>query len=175
MEIVITKMVAGAITRQYRPQPMGWPLLAAMEVPTTLADAPIGVAFPPMSVPIARVHASTDRSIPSVAARLRITGIMVAAKGILSTNALATADPHRMIAMITSALPPPASPIREASNSSTPVCSKPLITTNRPMKNNSVFQSTCRSNHSDTEYHNLPEESPHRQKSCSSLRRTFCS
>ena len=42
----------------------------ATAMPTTFAEAPIGVALPPMSVPRASVHARTDRSAPEVAARL---------------------------------------------------------------------------------------------------------
>ncbi len=56
---------------QYRPQLMGWPLLAAMEVPTTLAEAPMGVALPPMSVPMDNAQASTERSMPWAWDRLR--------------------------------------------------------------------------------------------------------
>ena len=83
-------MVAGAIAAQYLPQPIGCPALLATAVPTTLADAPIGVALPPISVPMESVNASTDKSIPCVAARLLITGIIVAANGMLSIKALAT-------------------------------------------------------------------------------------
>ena len=40
----------------------------ATAIPTTLADAPIGVALPPISVPSASVHARTDKSAPDAAA-----------------------------------------------------------------------------------------------------------
>ena len=46
-----TSTEAGAEYLQYRPQEMGWPSRAAMEVPATLAEAPMGVALLPMSVP----------------------------------------------------------------------------------------------------------------------------
>ena len=65
-----------------------------MEIPTTFAEAPIGVALPPISVPMARDQAKTGRAIPETADRLLITGIIVAAKGILSTKALAIPDIH---------------------------------------------------------------------------------
>ena len=39
-----TSTEAGAEYLQYRPQEMGWPSRAAMEVPATLAEAPMGVA-----------------------------------------------------------------------------------------------------------------------------------
>ena len=42
--------------------------MAETEVPTTLAEAPMGVALPPMSVPMERDQASTDRSTPVVTA-----------------------------------------------------------------------------------------------------------
>jgi hypothetical protein len=85
--------VIGAITLQYFPHLIIYPSFDAVAIPTTLADAPIGVALPPISVPIARVQERTDKSTPVVAARLLIMGIMVAAKGILSTKALAI--PHK--------------------------------------------------------------------------------
>ena len=68
-----------------------------------------------------------------------ITGTMVAEKGMLSTKALHTADSHRMMATITAACPPLMRLIQPASTSRQPVSSKPLTTTNRPMKNNSVW------------------------------------
>ena len=47
----MTSTVAGTQYLQYLPQLMGWPLLADTDVATTLADAPMGVALPPRSVP----------------------------------------------------------------------------------------------------------------------------
>ena len=52
MENSTTSTVAGAAYLQYFPQPITWPSLAATEMPTTLADAPMGVALPPISVPM---------------------------------------------------------------------------------------------------------------------------
>ena len=57
VEIASTMMVAGAACLQYLPQVIIKPFFAATEVPTTFAEAPMGVAQPPMSVPIARLHA----------------------------------------------------------------------------------------------------------------------
>ena len=57
---------------------MGWPSRAAMAVPATLAEAPMGVALPPISVPMERVQARVFRSTPMVADRELITGTMVA-------------------------------------------------------------------------------------------------
>lgn len=101
MLMSMVMIVTGSMVLQYLPQPIMWPLCAAMDTPTTFAEAPMGVALPPMSVPQASVQESTDKSIPVVAARDSITGIMVAAKGILSTNALAMADTQRITAIIT--------------------------------------------------------------------------
>ena len=50
IDTAITMMVAGAQYRQYLPQVTGCPFLAATDVPTTLAEAPMGVALPPRSV-----------------------------------------------------------------------------------------------------------------------------
>lgn len=99
----------------------------------------MGVALPPMSVPIASVQASMDRSTPYAADRLLIIGIIVVAKGMLSTNALTTADSHMIMAVITITFPPLILPINAAIISSIPVCSSPPITTNRPIKNSSVL------------------------------------
>ena len=68
-----------------------------------------------------------------------MTGIIVAAKGILSTNALVTADTQRMITPMTGALPPLTDEMKRAITSSTPVSSKPATETNSPMKNSSVL------------------------------------
>ena len=84
---------------------MGYPPLAEAEVPTTLALAPMGVALPPRSVPRESAQASTPMSMPSAAAMARITGIMVAAKGILSTKALVMAETHRIMITMTAILP----------------------------------------------------------------------
>ena len=46
-----------------------------------MADAPIGVALPPISVPSASVHARTDKSAPDAVARLLMIGIIVAENG----------------------------------------------------------------------------------------------
>ena len=85
--MIITITVAGTADLQYAPQLTGCPALAATEVPTTFALAPIGVALPPMSVPIERAQVIVVRATPCDAARLWITGIIVAANGMLSTNA----------------------------------------------------------------------------------------
>ena len=53
----IASIEAGASHMQYRPQLTGCPALAHIDVPTTFADAPIGVAHPPTSVPIESVQA----------------------------------------------------------------------------------------------------------------------
>ena len=60
-------------------------------------------------------------------------------------KALAMAEPQMTIATMTRALPPLTVPMTPASSSSTPVCSRPLMTTKSPMKNSSVLQSTRRS------------------------------
>ena len=88
----MTITVAGAMALQYLPHLMICPSFAAVAIPTTFAEAPMGVALPPISVPMANAQERTVISIPGVvAARLVITGIIVAANGILSMKALATA------------------------------------------------------------------------------------
>ena len=113
--------------------------MAATDVPTTLAEAPMGVALPPRSVPMDSAQASTCRSTPWVWAMAWITGTMVAEKGMLSTKALHTADSHRMMATITTALPPLMSAMPSASTARQPVRSSPATTTNRPVKNSRVL------------------------------------
>lgn len=90
---------------QYFFQLIGYPSFEATAIPTTFAEAPIGVALPPISVPKESVHDITSSGTPDVAAKDFITGIIVAAKGILSINALATAEIQRIIASITYAFP----------------------------------------------------------------------
>ena len=99
----------------------------------------MGVAFPPMSVPSASVHARMFTSIPSIDDMDFITGIIVAASGILSTNALAIAATQRMIAIISVRFPPLTRAIKSAITESTPVCSSPPTDINKPMKNKSVL------------------------------------
>ena len=93
-----TISVAGANFLQYSPQPIGCPAFAAAEVPTTFADAPIGVAEPPTSVPIARDQASVASNGSLPADRSLMIGTIVAAKGMLSTNALAMPDTQIIMA-----------------------------------------------------------------------------
>ena len=66
-DIIITMTVAGTQYLQYFPQLIGCPFFAETDVPTTFADAPIGVAFPPMSVPRESVQASVGSAMPVVA------------------------------------------------------------------------------------------------------------
>ena len=66
-------------------------------------------------------------------------GIIVAAKGILSTNALAIAEIHKIIAIISIRLPLLMSPMKFAMTFRVPVCSRPPTTMNNPMKNSSVL------------------------------------
>ena len=97
----MTITVAGAMALQYLPHLMICPSFAAVAIPTTFAEAPMGVALPPISVPMANAQERTVISIPGVvAARLVITGIIVAANGMLSMKALATAETMTMIAII---------------------------------------------------------------------------
>ena len=124
---------------QYLPHLMMCPSFAAVAIPTTFAEAPIGVALPPISVPMASAQERTVMSIPCVvAARFVITGIMVAANGILSMNALATAETITMIAIINAIFPPLTFSMMPARIFRTPVCSRPPTTTKRPIKNRSV-------------------------------------
>ena len=81
------------------PHEIEYPFFFATEQPTTFADAPIGVAEPPMSVPSARHHASIGSGVPRVTARLLITGIIVAANGILPTNADAIPETQIIVAV----------------------------------------------------------------------------
>ena len=68
-----------------------------------------------------------------------ITGTMVAAKGMLSTKALAIAEIQSTIATISIALSPLTSAMKPAIISRMPVCSRPPTTMNRPTKNSSVL------------------------------------
>ena len=90
-----------------------------------------------------RSHCKTPRkdviSIPGVvAARLVITGIIVAANGMLSMKALATAETMTIIAIIRAIFPPLTFSMIPARIFRTPVCSRPPTTTKRPIKKRSV-------------------------------------
>lgn len=113
-----------------------------MAVPTILAEAPIGVAFPPISVPKASVQAKVSKLKPSEIDKLLITGTIVAAKGMLSTIAENKAESHKIIGIATARFPPEATPIVSATIFKTPVHSKPPTVTNKPMKKTRVRQST---------------------------------
>jgi hypothetical protein len=64
---------------------------------TTLVDAPISVALPPMSVPKARAHTKVGGFNIATCENSPMTGFMVAPKGILSIMAGAESDIHRII------------------------------------------------------------------------------
>ena len=132
VEISSTSKAAGAVFQQYSPQPIGCPCFAATEVPTTFAEAPIGVALPPISVPIDNAHASTDRLVFWLTDRLLIIGIIVAAKGMLSTNALAMAETHIIIAVINFTFPPLIFSIKLAVAVKMPFSFNPPTTINKP-------------------------------------------
>ena len=135
----MTITVAGAMALQYLPHLMICPSFAAVAIPTTFAEAPMGVALPPISVPMANAQERTVISIPGVvAARLVITGIIVAANGMLSMKALATAETMTIIAIIRAIFPPLTFSMIPARIFRTPVCSRPPTTTKRPIKKRSV-------------------------------------
>ena len=100
VQMPIARIDAGASHLQYLPQLTGCPAFAHIDVPTTFAEAPIGVAHPPTSVPMERVQAKVCILIPAVAARDSIIGIIVAVKGMLSTKALAMPDTHMTMPII---------------------------------------------------------------------------
>ena len=77
--------------------------------------------------------------MPSAAAMARMTGIIVAAKGMLSTKALVMAEIHRMMTTMTAMLPLLTEVMKFAITLSTPVFSRPATETNRPMKKSSVL------------------------------------
>ena len=102
----------------------------------------MGVAIPPMSVPLDMVQARVFRSISRPEDRDRITGTMMVAMGMLSTKAEQRAV-NQIRTTTIQVWSPPLSPARIWANpSSTWVCSRPLTTRKRPMINPMVFQST---------------------------------
>jgi len=69
-----------------------------------------------------------------------ITGIIVAAKGMLSTNADAKAEIQRIIVIATIMFPFDTSPICPARVERTPVSSSPLTVTNSPRKKSKLMR-----------------------------------
>src|SRR6056297_977754 len=112
---------------------------------TTFAEAPMGVRFPPKHTPIESVHQTGERSAKTVgfrAGRCLITGIMVAVKGMLSTNPLKTKATKYMTGRkIINELPKLLSN-ECASVFNTPVSSKAPVSKNKPIKKNIVSHST---------------------------------
>src|SRR6056297_2354324 len=112
---------------------------------TTLADAPMGVKFPPKQTPMERVHQTGERSANTVgfkAGKCLITGIIVAVKGMLSTKPLKTkATTYITGKKIIKELPKLLS--REwARVFKIPVSSKAPVSKNSPMKKKIVSHST---------------------------------
>ena len=99
----------------------------------------MGVALPPMSVPTESAHASVGSAVPVVWESVWITGSMVAANGMLSMKALATADTQMMMAIIRYALPEQILLMTPAMMVRMPVCSSPPTTTKSPMKKRIVL------------------------------------
>ena len=122
---------------------MGAPSRAATATPVTLAEAPMGVAMPPMSVPLETVQVSVCRSIPRVSARESRTGTITAAMGTLSTKAEAMATNQMSTTTVRTGWPPASLARTWARPLSRPVCSRPLTVRNRPTRKPRVFHSTC--------------------------------
>ena len=75
---------------------IGFPLCAAIDATTTFALAPIKVPFPPRHAPSAKLHHIGSRFESPISPMSLISGIKVATKGILSINADAIADIHKI-------------------------------------------------------------------------------
>jgi hypothetical protein len=58
------KIITGKAYLQNLLQEIGKPSFSAIAIPTTLAEAPIGVPLPPMSVPRANVQARGGKGRP---------------------------------------------------------------------------------------------------------------
>ena len=90
-------IIEGYATLQYVRQLIGYLFFSATATPTTLAEAPIGVPLPPMSVPNERDHAMGFNSRPVITERSLMRGAIVAAKGTLSTKEERKADIHNIM------------------------------------------------------------------------------
>ena len=66
--------VTGAPYLKKRAKVMVWPAFWDSPTTMTLAEAPMGVAMPPMSVPLDTAQVRVCRSMPKVSARDRSTG-----------------------------------------------------------------------------------------------------
>ena len=137
MEVRHNRVVTAFL--QYVPQLTGCPALATTDVPTTFALAPIGVALPPISVPMERAHVIVLRSTPVEPLNVWITGIMVAANGMLSTKADAIALTQMMIAIMMYGFPPEMLLMNPAMSLRISVCSSPPTTTKSPRKKRTVL------------------------------------
>ena len=119
---------------------------ARSAIPATIrfALAPTSEPFPPRHAPSASDHHSgiSPSGPPKLGAIDLISGIIVATNGMLSTTAEATAEIHMMASAVTARSPPVVSRTHPARMASTPACSMPCTTMNRPMKKKIVTHST---------------------------------
>jgi hypothetical protein len=91
---------------QYSAQVILTPVLfSATEIATTLADAPMGVPFPPISVPKASAQDIVESGIPVEADNPFTMGTMAAAKGTLSIKAERIAEIQRMAITVINSFP----------------------------------------------------------------------
>ena len=140
--IIIPIIVSGVATFMYSRKPILWPSFDAIPLTITFAEAPINVAFPPMSAPSARAHHSGPKARPEIVPTSFKSGIIVATNGMLSIIAEKNADPHRTEIVVAVGFPPVNFNNCSASIRIAPTSSRPVTKTNNPMKKNIVVHST---------------------------------
>src|SRR5438094_812176 len=120
------------------------PFRSAIPATVRLAEAPISVPLPPRQAPNDRAHHSGANCSgpPRCGANSRISGIIAATNGMLSTMAERTADPQRIAMAVAVGSCPVAAISCCAAMLSSPAASMPCTMTNSPRKKKIVIQST---------------------------------
>src|SRR5665648_1262971 len=112
----------------------------------TFAEAPMSVPFPPKHAPKDSDHQRGSNSVGDIPPKVPIwciKGIIVAAKGMLSTKAEAIAENHNISIPVSVKLPSVAVNAHFAMLSIRPVSIRPPTTMNNPIKKKMVGHSTA--------------------------------
>jgi hypothetical protein len=149
MAVVI--IIKGNPTLNHLLKLIGWPFFSLIPAATTPALDPMSVPLPPKSAPKASAHqrgltakAPNTEAIFGLRLSVSIKGIIVAVKGMLSTNALVKAESHTIIRNVSQGSPPVILIAAFESISIVPECSAAPTIMKRPVKNSRVGQSTSR-------------------------------
>ncbi len=139
---IMVKIINGNATLRYLLKCIFCPFSSAIPTAITFALAPIIVPFPPKHAPKDNAHHRGVIFIPDISPRFFIRGIIVATKGMLSRNADAIADTHKIAIVVNTKSPFVKFRTCFARTSITPDAFNPPTKINKPAKKKIVFHST---------------------------------